>query len=118
MLDEPDTCFGPSALLRNKPKRCHPEAAQRLKDPPGDAPRGVKVSQRSALGGAPRRLTSECFLVATGSKPFQPPNIPFDDEDVDDSDTVLQIDRLPKTMTVLGGGSSAASTRRCSRRCT
>ncbi len=56
------------------------------------------------LGAPPQRRTSEYFLVATGSKPFQPPNIPLDDEDVDDSDTILQIDRLPKTLTVLGGG--------------
>ncbi len=64
-------------------------------------PHTIEVAQR---GGARRRVTSEIFLVATGSKPFQPPSIPFDDDDVDDSDTVLQIDRLPKTMTVIGGG--------------
>jgi NAD(P) transhydrogenase len=58
----------------------------------------------TALGAPPLRMTSEFFLVATGSKPFQPSNIPFDDEDVDDSDTILMIDRLPKTMTILGGG--------------
>jgi NAD(P) transhydrogenase len=51
-----------------------------------------------------RKLTSECFLIATGSKPFQPANIAFEDEDIDDSDTVLMIDRLPKTMTILGAG--------------
>ena len=55
-------------------------------------------------GGTPRRITSEVFLVATGSRPHHPPDIPFDDEDVDDSDTVLQIDRLPATMLVVGGG--------------
>jgi len=55
-------------------------------------------------GGAPRRVTSEVFLVATGSVPHHPPDIPFDDEDVDDSDTILLIDRLPKTMLVVGGG--------------
>ncbi len=55
--------------------------------------------------GAPARtITSEYFLVATGSKPYQPSNIPFDDEDIDDSDTILLIDRLPKTMTIIGGG--------------
>ena len=54
--------------------------------------------------GSPRRITSEVFLVATGSKPHHPADIPFDDEDVDDSDTILQIDRLPKTMLVVGGG--------------
>jgi len=55
-------------------------------------------------GGGTRRVTTEVALIATGSKPFQPSNIPFDDEDIDDSDTVLQIDRLPKTMTILGAG--------------
>ena len=58
----------------------------------------------TALGAPPRRVTGEFFLVATGSRPFQPSNIPFDDEDVDDSDTILQIDRLPKSMTIIGGG--------------
>src|SRR5271170_590397 len=64
-------------------------------------PHTIEVAQ---LGGGLRRFTSELVLVATGSKPYQPANIPFDDEDIDDSDTVLQIDRLPKTMTVIGGG--------------
>jgi NAD(P) transhydrogenase len=58
----------------------------------------------ASAGGAPRRVTSEFFLVATGSKPHQPAGVPFDDEDVDDSDTILQIDRLPRTLLVVGGG--------------
>jgi NAD(P) transhydrogenase len=57
-----------------------------------------------ALGGPPRRVTGEFVLVATGSTPHHPPNIPFDDGDVDDSDTILLLDRLPRTMTVIGGG--------------
>jgi NAD(P) transhydrogenase len=64
-------------------------------------PHTVEIVPRT---GGIRRVTAELFLVATGSKPYQPSNIPFDDEDIDDSDTVLQIDRLPKTMTILGGG--------------
>lgn len=58
----------------------------------------------TGTGGTPRKLTSEYFLVATGSQPHHPADIPFEDEDVDDSDTILQIDRLPKTMLVVGGG--------------
>ena len=58
----------------------------------------------SSLGAPPSRVTAEYVLIATGSKPFQPANIPFDDEDVDDSDTILQIDRLPETMVIIGGG--------------
>jgi NAD(P) transhydrogenase len=55
-------------------------------------------------GGRPRTVTSEVFLVATGSRPYHPAGIPFDDPDVDDSDTILLIDRLPKSMVVVGGG--------------
>jgi len=58
----------------------------------------------ASTGGAARRVTSEFFLVATGSRPHHPPDIPFDDEDVDDSDTILQIDRLPARMLIVGGG--------------
>ncbi len=51
-----------------------------------------------------RIVTGEFSLVATGSVPFQPSNIPFADPDVDDSDTILQIDRMPESLTVMGGG--------------
>ena len=51
-----------------------------------------------------RIVTGEFALVATGSVPFQPSNIPFEDPDIDDSDTILQIDRMPASLTVMGGG--------------
>ena len=51
-----------------------------------------------------RIVTGEFSLVATGSVPFQPANIPFEDPDIDDSDTILKIDRMPASLTVLGGG--------------
>lgn len=54
--------------------------------------------------GAPRRLGAEVFLIATGSRPFRPPGFPYEDPDVLDSDTILRIDRVPESLTVLGGG--------------
>jgi NAD(P) transhydrogenase len=42
--------------------------------------------------------------VATGSHPFRPSNIPFDDPDVEDSDSILGLDRIPDSMVVIGGG--------------
>ena len=57
----------------------------------------------AGLGG-PRRITGDVFLVATGSRPHHPADIPFDDPDVDDSDSILQIADLPKTLVVVGGG--------------
>jgi NAD(P) transhydrogenase len=57
-----------------------------------------------ASSGETRTLRGEFILVATGSVPFQPSAIPFADPDIDDSDTILNLDRIPATMTVIGGG--------------
>jgi NAD(P) transhydrogenase len=44
------------------------------------------------------------ILIATGSKPFRPPEIPFDDKTIFDSDSILAMKRIPKSMIVVGGG--------------
>jgi len=54
--------------------------------------------------GAPRTLQADIILVATGSRPFHPPDVPFDDPDVYDSERILGIDRIPRSMVVVGGG--------------
>ncbi len=51
-----------------------------------------------------RPITAEFILIATGSVPFQPPHIPFEDPDIDDSDSILHVDRLPESMAVIGAG--------------
>ncbi len=61
----------------------------------------VRDAHTVEVGG--RTITSEIILVATGSSPYQPPNIPFG-KHVADSDTILELDALPKRMIVLGGG--------------
>ncbi len=50
------------------------------------------------------RITADYFLIATGSKPRNPNNVPFDNETILDSTRLLAIDHLPKTLIVLGGG--------------
>jgi NAD(P) transhydrogenase len=49
-------------------------------------------------------ITTEKLLVATGSKPLRPANIPFDDVRVFDSDTVNTLAFLPKEVAISGGG--------------
>ena len=51
-----------------------------------------------------RRLHGEVILIATGSKPHRPTEIAFDDVHTFDSDTFLQMDRIPKSLAVIGGG--------------
>ena len=54
--------------------------------------------------GAIRSLQGEVILIATGSTPHRPPEIPFDDNTIFDSDSILQMDRIPKSLIVVGGG--------------
>ncbi len=50
------------------------------------------------------RLSSQAFLIAVGSSPHRPPGVPFSDSDVEDSDTILDLDRIPTSLAVVGGG--------------
>lgn len=49
-------------------------------------------------------ISSDIILIATGSSPFHPPEIPFDGNLIYDSDSILHMNRIPKTMAVVGGG--------------
>jgi NAD(P) transhydrogenase len=57
----------------------------------------------SGADGA-RRLRGEVILISTGSKPHRPAEIAFDDTRVFDSDTFLQMDHIPYSLAVIGGG--------------
>jgi NAD(P) transhydrogenase len=54
--------------------------------------------------GVSRSLYGEVILIATGSKPHRPPEIPFDDKTIFDSDSILRMEHLPRSMIVVGGG--------------
>ncbi len=49
-------------------------------------------------------LKANNILIATGSFPFQPPGIPFDGKFVHDSDTILTINKFPKSIVIVGAG--------------
>jgi NAD(P) transhydrogenase len=63
-----------------------------------------EIIVRDKEGMESRRLTAEAFLIATGSSPLRPADVPFHDSDVEDSDTILNLDRIPETLAVVGGG--------------
>lgn len=58
----------------------------------------------TAPGSSPREVTGSVFLVATGSFPYHPPQFPFNDPRVYDSDTVLDLAEIPSSLAVIGGG--------------
>ncbi len=56
------------------------------------------------VGSGHTELSADFILVASGTKPARPGNIPFDGERVFDSDEILRIDHIPRSMIVVGGG--------------
>ncbi|MCU0623134.1 MAG: Si-specific NAD(P)(+) transhydrogenase [Gemmatimonadaceae bacterium] len=55
-------------------------------------------------GLEPRRLEAQAFLVASGARPARPAVLPFDDRIVVDSDSILQVEAIPRRLLVVGGG--------------
>jgi NAD(P) transhydrogenase len=66
------------------------------------APRG-KVLLTEA-DGTVVELSARVILIATGSRPFRPANIPFDDPSVFDVDGIYSLAALPKRLCIVGGG--------------
>lgn len=58
----------------------------------------VKENQQEEL------IWGNYIIIATGSYPFHPPNIPFDGKRIHDSDTILQIRRFPSSLCIVGAG--------------
>ena len=50
------------------------------------------------------RIRGEHILIGTGSRPRDPDNMDIDHENLLDSDSILSLEYLPKSLTVLGGG--------------
>jgi NAD(P) transhydrogenase len=66
---------------------------------------GLRAGDGHTLSSANRDmlLRGKSFLIATGSSPVRPPLFPFG-PGVYDSDSILELDQLPKTMAVIGAG--------------
>lgn len=63
-------------------------------------------SHRIAIdGGAEsQEHTADYIVIAVGTEPARPPEIPFDGEAVIDSDELISLKQLPKSLTIVGGG--------------
>src|SRR5215470_10254013 len=57
-----------------------------------------------APDGSHRSVTGEIIVIATGSRPRTPPEVPVDHEHILDSDSMLSFMYLPASLTVLGSG--------------
>jgi NAD(P) transhydrogenase len=48
--------------------------------------------------------TADYIMIAVGTEPSRPPEIPFDNTTIIDSDGLLALNQLPKSLTIVGGG--------------
>ncbi len=54
--------------------------------------------------GESQKYTADKFMLAVGTHPYRPEDVPFDGTDIVDSDDVLDLKGLPRSLTVVGGG--------------
>ncbi|MFQ5469829.1 MAG: Si-specific NAD(P)(+) transhydrogenase [Gammaproteobacteria bacterium] len=64
-------------------------------------PNTLKVE---SFNGDSNQVGAERIIIATGTRPVILPDIPFDDEKILDSDGILNLKALPKTVTIVGAG--------------
>lgn len=56
------------------------------------------------LAETQRRITADHFVIATGARPWRPPNVDFNHPRIFDSDTILDLGFTPHSITIYGAG--------------
>lgn len=64
----------------------------------------VSSKEVEISGANPARLKADKIILATGSEPRNIPAFPFDYRQVHDSTSLLELDILPKSIAIIGGG--------------
>ncbi len=64
----------------------------------------AKFVDKNTISVGDTQIQSDNIIIATGSYPFHPPEIPFDGKRVLDSDTILSITRIPQSICIVGAG--------------
>jgi NAD(P) transhydrogenase len=54
--------------------------------------------------GGKRRFNAGAFVIATGSRPYRPKDVDFSHPLICDSDTILNLNHTPKSITIYGAG--------------
>jgi dihydrolipoamide dehydrogenase len=65
---------------------------------------GGNVVELTSSGGRTERISGDKIIIATGSEPLLPKALGYDGEVVLSSTEMLQLDELPETLLIVGGG--------------
>jgi NAD(P) transhydrogenase len=63
-----------------------------------------EIEIRAPGGGGVTRVYGEHVILAVGSRPREPKGVPVDHENILDSDSILSMTYLPRSLAILGGG--------------
>ncbi|MCP9463269.1 MAG: Si-specific NAD(P)(+) transhydrogenase [Nitrospira sp.] len=66
--------------------------------------RSATVIEMETVDGGMQLFTAPIIVLATGSRPRNPEDIPVDHEHILDSDSLLSMIYLPKSLAIIGGG--------------
>lgn len=58
----------------------------------------------TSADGTSEHYTAENFVIAVGAVPYRPDNVQFNGTSIFDSDDILNLSKLPRDLTVVGGG--------------
>ena len=67
-----------------------------------DGPNAVCLTATDGRGQ--RDVTASHFIIATGTETTKDPHIPFDGKRIFTSDDILELDELPRSVTIVGAG--------------
>ncbi|MEP1209426.1 MAG: Si-specific NAD(P)(+) transhydrogenase [Rhizobiaceae bacterium] len=65
---------------------------------------GTKEIEVQGEEGETFAFSADKYLLAVGTVPYRPDSIPFDGEVIFDSDSILNLDHLPRSICVIGAG--------------
>jgi NAD(P) transhydrogenase len=65
------------------------------------APNEVEVDDG---GGRTRKVSADNVVIASGTKPARPASVAFDEKTIIDSDGIIHLERVPRSMVVAGAG--------------
>lgn len=61
----------------------------------------IEVKQQN---GVRKKYSADFFVIATGSRPYHPPDLDFSHPRIIDSDSILNLDDNPRTISIYGAG--------------
>ncbi len=65
---------------------------------------GPHTIEIAMAAGETRQVTADKVLIAVGTLPRRPDGVPFDGRQVLDSDEIITLDHVPRSLTVIGAG--------------